>query len=285
MKTLLTYIVLLCLAGPLQGQVEWLPTIARTQHLYGGWGWNRASYTTSDIHFSGDGYDFTLLDVRAKDRQTPFKADVYFGLTTVTIPQTNFRFGYFLNDHWVISAGVDHMKYVMLQNQTVKYSGSIDDPAYTDLIDGDQVRLDPNFLRYEHTDGLNYIHTELEYFQGLMHYKKLRISGYAGAGLGAMLPKSNVTLMHYPRHDDFHLSGYGLSAKCGVEFLLFKYFFIRLDYKTGFINMPDILTRDGEVNDRAAQHFFFAQRSGLFGFNAPLHKSQSKTGTAKTISE
>jgi hypothetical protein len=259
------------------GQITWLPSIPRQHNLYGGWGWNRASFTTSDIQFSGDHYDFTLMDVKAKDRQTPFKADVYFGLTTVTIPQTNFRFGYFLNDNWVISAGVDHMKYVMLQNQTVEFSGSINDTAYAHLIEGNRILLDHNFLKFEHTDGLNYIHTELEYFQGLVAFKKIQLSGYAGAGFGVMFPKSNVTLMHYPRHDDFHFSGFGLSAKAGLDILFWKYFFVRFDYKTGFIRMPDILTRDGDVSDRASQQFFFAQRSGLFGFHAPLKKKAKPT--------
>jgi hypothetical protein len=263
------------------GQVSWLPSTQRTHHLYGGWGWNRASYTMSDIHFTGDNYDFKLLQVKAKDRQTTFSPEVYFGLKTITIPQTNFRFGYFLNEHWVISAGVDHMKYVMTKNQTVNFEGAINDTSYNHLIAGDQIKLDENFLRYEHTDGLNYIHAEVEYFQGLLGWRKIQVNGYTGAGLGAMFPKSNVTLMHYPRHDDFHFSGYGLSAKVGIELLCWKYFFIRFDYKTGFINMPDILTRDGEVSDRASQHFFFAQRSGMFGFNLPIHSKEVKKATTE----
>lgn len=281
MKAHLLHIVVLLLALDLSGQVSWFPEVSRKAHFYGGWGWNRASYTDSDIHFSGENYDFTLMDVHAKDRQTPFSAEVYFGLNTVTIPQTNYRLGYFLNDHWSISLGVDHMKYVMQRGQTVAFTGEINDPSYDHLIDGNTIELDPTFLRFEHTDGLNYIHTEMEYYQALMSFKKITISGYGGAGMGIMLPKSNVTLMHYPRHDDFHLSGYGLSAKAGIELLFWRHFFIRFDYKTGFIHMPDILTRDGDVTDRASQHFFFAQRMGMFGFNAPLKKNTSEKKIAE----
>lgn len=281
MKPYLIHIVLLLVAVDLIGQASWFPEVPRRSHLYGGWGWNRASYSNSDIHFTGENYDFTLLDVQAKDRQTPFSAEVYFGFHTVTIPQTNYRLGYFINDHWSISLGVDHMKYVMQRGQTVDFEGSINDGSYDHLIEGNTIELDPSFLRFEHTDGLNYIHTELEYYQPVLTYKKITVSGYGGCGLGVMVPKSNVTLMHYPRHDDFHLSGYGLSAKAGIELLFWKYFFIRLDYKTGFIHMPDILTRDGDVPDRASQHFFFAQRMGMFGFNAPLTKKSEGKNTAE----
>jgi hypothetical protein len=40
----------------------------------------------------------------------------------MTIPQTNFRIGYFINDHYSIALGVDHMKYVA-QNQVANITG------------------------------------------------------------------------------------------------------------------------------------------------------------------
>ena len=89
------------------------------------WGWNRAGYTTSDIRFHGSTYDFTLSKVVAHDRQTPIAFDPYLSPGRITIPQTNFRLGYYLNDHWSITAGVDHMKYVMDQEQTVNIDGFI----------------------------------------------------------------------------------------------------------------------------------------------------------------
>ena len=95
--------------------------------LYFYWGWNRGHYTKSDMHLYGDSYDFTLYDVVAKDRQTPFSVDPYLNPVQLTIPQTNFRIGYFFNDHYNISIGFDHMKYVVQTNQSVKISGEIQD--------------------------------------------------------------------------------------------------------------------------------------------------------------
>lgn len=45
--------------------------------LYIYWGWNRAMYTKSEIHFTGNNYDFTLHKVIAKDRQSPIEARTY----------------------------------------------------------------------------------------------------------------------------------------------------------------------------------------------------------------
>lgn len=88
------------------------------------WGWNRGHFSKSDIRFKGTDYDFTLSDVRSKDKPKPFGI-YYFKPDEITIPQTNFRLGYFIRENYTISLGVDHMKYVMTNNQTVKINGDI----------------------------------------------------------------------------------------------------------------------------------------------------------------
>jgi hypothetical protein len=253
---------------------QWFPDVQRKGDIYGGWGWNRAAYTNSDIHFHGDDYDFTLADVHAKDRQTPFKAETYFGLTTVTIPQTNIKLGYFINDHLAITLGVDHMKYVMVQNQTVAFEGSIDDTTYMNMVSDNQVTLTPRFLTYEHTDGLNYLLSEIEYYTGIREGRFFDLNVYGGFGLGAIMPKSNVKLMGYPRNDAFHLAGCGTNVKAGVEFLFGNHFYVRGEAKAGYINMPSIVTRKASIDDRASQQFGFAAVNMMIGFNIPTSKQQ-----------
>jgi len=242
-----------------------------------GWGWNRSQYSTSDIRFWGDGYDFTLYDVEAHDRQTPYKTDTYFGFNSFTIPQTNFRMGYFVNDHWCFTLGYDHMKYVMTQYQTVAFSGYITDPTYASYVYKDSITMVPQFLIFEHTDGLNYINPEVEYHCGMLQWKFLRLNGLIGIGAGFMYPKTNVTLMGYPRNDAFHVAGLGVNAKAAFELLIGKHFFVRAEGKSGFISMPNIITHREDYNDRAAQHFTFGARNVLVGANFCLNKKKSET--------
>jgi hypothetical protein len=278
MKILTSILFVILFTGTIASQ--WFPDVNRRGNLYGSWGWNRAKYSNSDIRFKGDGYDFKLLDVAATDRQTEFKADTYFGINTITIPQTNMRFGYFITDNLCITAGVDHMKYVMVQYQEVAFEGNIDNKDYSSLVEDGKIVLTPNFLTFEHTDGLNYINAELEYHQGIYHKGFFNLNVLAGAGFGAMMPKSNVKLMGYPRNDEFHLAGLGTDIKIGVEILFWKYFFLRYEGKLGYINMPDIVTRKASIEDRASQEFFFAAMDGMFGFNIPLiKKSEEKITT------
>ena len=268
------YSLLVLLATALSSHAQWFPEMQRAGNYFGGWGWNRSVYTESDIHFSGCDYDFTLFNVQAKDRQTQFEAKTYFGLKTLTIPQTNMKFGYFINDHIAITLGVDHMKYVMVQNQNVAFEGTIDDDTYMNMVENNAVKLTPQFLTFEHTDGLNYLLSEIEFYQGIYGGSFMDISAYGAFGVGALMPKSNVKLMGYPRNDAYHFAGFGTNVKCGAEVLLGNHFYVRGEAKCGYINMPGIVTRSESISDRASQQFGFAAIDFMIGFNITPRKKQ-----------
>jgi hypothetical protein len=239
------------------------------------WGWNRAVYQKSDIHFTGEGYDFVLNNVAARDRQSAFNLDPYFKLNSITIPQTNMRLGYIINDKYSISIGDDHMKYVMRQYQEVTIDGYIkDSELFSGQYDNQNITLIPQFLTYEHTDGLNYINAEIRRHDTWFTYfdEKIKIASVFGVGAGIMLPKTNSKLMEKERNDEFHLAGWGTAAMGGITITFFDYFFIQSEVKGGFINMPDVRTSP-DPSDKASQHFFFLQNNYVFGVSLPLRKS------------
>jgi len=234
------------------------------------WGGNRDSYTKSDIRFSGDNYDFTIENVASEDKPKGWHID-YINPGRMTIPQTNFKLGYFINDHYNISIGWDHMKYVMKQNQAVNINGYYPNQgSYGESLPNNQVLLTEDFLTFEHTDGLNYINSEfcrvddLSKFIGIHKTDTFQINLLEGVGGGVLYPKTNAKLLGKERHDDFHISGYGVSAKVGLNLVFFKYFFIEAELKGGYINMNDIRTT-ASSNDKAQQDFFFLQRIIAFG--------------------
>jgi hypothetical protein len=233
--------------------------------MYIYWGGNRDNYTKSNIHFKGADYDFTLYDVVAEDKPKGWHID-YINPGRMTIPQTNFRIGYFITDHYNISLGVDHMKYVMEQNRAVNYSGYYPNPgSYGEILPNNQVLLTEDFLTFEHTDGLNYVNTEfsrVDDLSGLLklpNTDKFQLNITEGVGIGVLYPKTNAKVLGNERHDDFHISGYGVSAKVGLNFTFFKHFFIQTELKGGYINMNDIRTTKDSA-DSASQEFFFLQR-------------------------
>lgn len=235
------------------------------------WGWNWTSYSDSDIRFKGENYDFTLSDVKARDTPSDFTFSKYFGITNITKPQTNFRLGYFFKENYTISVGVDHMKYVVINNQFVDVNGNINvgNTKYDGIYTGQQVQLAEDFLQLEHTDGLNYINVELKRFDNIDHWfgldlKNLQINLTEGFGAGILFPKTDTTLLGMERHDDYHISGWGVSAGVGLNITFLKHFFIQADYKIGYIDMPNVKTSLNPL-DSASQSFVFFQNNILIG--------------------
>lgn len=238
--------------------------------IYVYWGGNRDFYSNSDIHFRGEDYDFTLNDVKAHDKPKGWHID-YVNPARMTIPQTNLRVGYFITDKYNISLGVDHMKYVMYNDKTVGYSGNYPyRGSYGEAVSDGNILLTEDFLKFEHTDGLNYVNIEFSRvddfskYLGIRDTDKVQFNFTGGIGAGVLYPKTNSTLMNKDRHDDFHISGYGLSAKVGFNITFWKYIFVQAELKGGYISMSDIRTTHSSA-DKASQNFLFGETVIAFG--------------------
>ena len=229
------------------------------------WGGNRESFSKSDIRFKGADYDFTLHNVAAHDKPKGFHID-YFNPARMTIPQTNLRIGYFISDHYNISIGFDHMKYVMYNDRRVSYSGYYPNPGtYNENPANGELTLDEDFLLFEHTDGLNYVNTEISRVDDISklfkinNTDKIQVNITEGIGGGFLYPKTNTTLLGKDRYDEFNIAGYGVSAKVGLNVTFFKYFFIQTELKQEYIEMNNIRTTQDKA-DSAEQNFWFLQR-------------------------
>ncbi|MGJ8745060.1 hypothetical protein [Polaribacter sp.] len=277
LKTKQLFFLLLLFSNFLFSQEKKVEKVSNKGKMFFYWGWNRASFSDSDIHLTGENYDFTLKNVVAKDKVTSFSYNDYLNPGRVTIPQNNYRFGYFLSDNYTISIGVDHMKYVMASYQTVKIDGEINAGTQFDgVYNNDDILLSHDFLQFEHTDGLNYISVEFYRFDEISHligmnHKDFQLNITEGFGAGIIYPRTNSTLFNQERWDEFHLSGWGVSAGVGLNLTFFKHFFIQSDLKYGYVNMPDIRTTFNPA-DKASQSFTFFQKSIVIGARFYLSK-------------
>ena len=251
------------------------------------WGWNRSEYAKSDISFKGIGYDFTLHNVVANDLPIPLSVAEYLDITRISIPQYNFRYGYFFNDHWAISIGSDHMKYVMVDEQSASITGhisakdsnpSIDvnaiNPAYVGDFDHKPFVIAKDFLTYEHTDGFNYLHIELDRYDRIWKAKN-NIQGVdwlVGLGAGALIPRSDVKLFTVGQNNHFNFAGYGLSAKTGLRFDLSRRLFLQTDLMGGFVRLSNVHTTGRNDIDYAQQSIWFGQFYGALGYKFGKHR-------------
>lgn len=242
------------------------------------WGYNRAWYNKSDIHFSGQGHDFVLSDVKAKDRPSALGLD-YINPSTLTIPQFNFHFGYFISDKYSLAIGWDHMKYVGEDFQIVKMNGYVDPSTVTDpdmvknmnrlnglyatdgIYQDVAVQMTPNnFVHVEHTDGLNYASIELDRYEELwqsLKHNKLGITAVTGLGSGLIIPRTDSNLFGSGENHYWNVAGWGGSAKLGLQINLTRRLYFQTDFKCGYLQMNHVHTSNYLKIDHAKQHIVF----------------------------
>ena len=252
-------------------------TISKKGSFYVFWGWNRDLFSKSDLAFKGNDYNFILHDVAAKDRQSKLDANIYLNPLNATIPQYNARVGYFISNKYSISIGVDHMKYVMSSPQLTTISGNISKSgtAFDGVYDNSPLTITPSFLSFEHTDGLNYINSEIRRSDKFFEKGKFKIYFSEGFGAGVIVPRTNCTLLGNPRYDQFHLAGFGLSALIDLNIDFNDRFFFRTEFKAGFIDLPSVRTTMFAA-DRVKQHFSFLESTMVFGANLNTKKKKKK---------
>lgn len=245
-----------------------LPGQFKKGEFYLSWGYNRAFYSKSDIHFIGLGSDFTFSDVVAKDRPTPFNFQDYF--VAITIPQFVASGGYFFRDNWALSFNTDHMKYVMVNDQESILNGNISSTSsssYAGTYQDKPMVISDTLLRYEHTNGLNYINIGLDYYHSLWKSTKnqMQLAFVPGIDVAMLYPRSDVDLFNIEGSNVFHVAGWGASLRAGLRFNLTKNLYLLWNNKGGFIGLPNVLC---DINKyKAEQHFFFYQTAFSLGYS------------------
>ena len=239
-------------ASPLQAAAS----ASRKWSVY--WGWNRSTYSNSDIHFWGADHDFTLSGVKANDMQADVTTENIFGTFlnpgNMTLPQTNLRIAYQVSPDTAWALNLDHMKYVVTPDQTVGFSGN----TQPDNLTGNTRTLSTNYLNFEHTDGLNVVSVEYEKQFPVTQWKAPFASRWVAlVGAGIVYPKPNVTLnmLGRSRNDQFHLAGYSAGGGVGWEADFLDSWFFRSMFKMGYVTLPDVLT--SSQGDKASHNFTY----------------------------
>ncbi len=224
--------------------------------MYIQWGYNSENYTHSNIHFKmSNGNNFTLHHAKAHD--TNGYEDIIKRPTQISIPQYNYRIGFYLNKSFTkaIEINFDHAKYIVADGQNVHVTGTIDKVH----VDGDSILNRETFLHFEHTDGANWLH--INYVEQkplfLTKIKKrdlLTLIYKAGAGIN--IPRTDFTWRGERLNNDFHIAGYNFAAEGGLRFYPLKKLFLEGTAKTGFVKYVNALVDTNSSKGNRATHDF-----------------------------
>lgn len=234
------------------------------------WGYTRAIYSKSTIHFRNNSgpqdvsngpiknYDFTLYDVTAAD-QADF--DKIPDVINITIPQWVFRIGYSFNKKWGIELNYDHTKYVVNDWQRARIKGQING----NYIDGDTILNPYTFLHYEHTDGANFwMMNAVRRFEFFNPSKNFTASYVVKPGAGIVFPRTDVTIFGEHLNNNWIIAGWIVGVETGLRLEFFKHGFFEFVGKGAFADYRKTLVL-GKGNGSASHKIFAGQLTATMG--------------------
>jgi hypothetical protein len=235
----------------------------KTQWYYT-WGYTRAMYSRSTIHFKNNSgpqyvtnapiknYDFTLYDVKAADQADFNKIP---DVINITIPQWVFRIGYSFNEKWGIELNYDHTKYVVNDWQNARIKGQINGS----YIDGDTIMNPNSFLHFEHTDGANFwMINAVRRFQLYKAAKNFTASYVVKPGAGIVFPRTDVNLFGQHLNNDWVVAGWIVGVETGLRMEFLKHGFMEFVGKGAFADYQKCLVL-GRGNGTASHKIFAGQ--------------------------
>lgn len=235
--------------------------------MYVQWGYNQEAFTRSNIHFvMSNGNNFILHN--AKAHQQPDWDAIYKETFQVSIPQYNYRVGFYLDKAHTksIEINFDHIKYVVTDGQTVHVTGRIDGVQ----VNGDSVLNPATFLHMEHTNGGNLLHINYVQQTTLLKTKdqsRPLINFIWKFGAGINIPKTDFTWRGDRLNNEFHIAGYNFAAEAGARIYPFKRLFFEVTGKTGYVRYVNALANTTKLKgNRVRQGLGYMEGIGTIGY-------------------
>jgi hypothetical protein len=200
--------------------------IVKDGEFYFSWGYNTEWYTKSSISVSQPALNnnVTFVNVTAHDHKG---WDDHLFKKQLTIPQYNYRLGYFFNkkQDWGFEINFDHTKYVLDQNQDVRLKGVHNGRTVDTMI-----TTNPSTIIWQLNNGANFLEFNLVKKIKLVSIWKsnIRLDALLKAGFGPNIPHVQNTVFGYDNNPHFQFGGWNADADAAIRLTFFKHVFLEM---------------------------------------------------------
>lgn len=230
--------------------------------LYLSWGYNKEWYTPSNIHISQPalGNNFTLKNVLAADK--PGWNEGLFS-KALSIPQYNYRLGYFINDNWAVEINFDHTKYVVSDNQLLHAQGMMNHQPVDTFINNRD-----GFIHYQLNNGANFLLFNLVHRKHItdFHSDWFDASALFKGGIGVVIPHVQNTIDGHDNDPGFQFGGFDAGFEAAVRATFFRYAYLEFSNKAVLAQYYHLNVYEG----RARQFFGTYEMILSIGASIPL---------------
>jgi hypothetical protein len=223
----------------------------KKHEIYFSWGYNTEWYTHSDLHISQPslGNNYTFENVRAHDHRG---WDGQFFTEALSIPQYNYRLGYFFNEDKGLAFEInfDHTKYIFADNQMVHIVGTMNGKGFNGNVlfkENTAANADSNSY-YFLNNGANFLLFNIVKRWHLAINKKgsIQIDGLAKAGIGPVIPHVQNKFFNQPPNDQgFQFGGWNVGIEGALRATFFKYIYLEYSNKLDYARYSGLQIYEG----------------------------------------
>ncbi|TAL61257.1 MAG: hypothetical protein EPN85_05230 [Bacteroidetes bacterium] len=218
-------------------------------HFYFSWGYNKEWYTTNNIRINQPslGNDYRFVKVKGVDKPG-WNTGVFN--KALTIPQYNYRLGYYINDRWAVELNFDHTKY-QVPDQALHITGIYQGRN----IDSTFLRTKDN-LTYQLNNGANFF-----LFNAV---RRINILGNDSArvkmnlllkgGIGFVLPHVENKIMGQDNKSGFQYAGLDAGTETGVQITFYNRFYLEFTNKAVYAMYRNLNIYEGRAKQNLTSY-------------------------------
>lgn len=219
----------------------------RPNEFYFSWGYNTEWYTHSDVHISQPslGNDYTFVNIvghdhRGWDNQILQKA--------LTIPQYNYRLGYFFNKkkNLSIELNFDHTKFIFADGQQAHLKGTLNGKTTDESIDFSNgkgfyyyLNNGANFFLFNIVKRVNLYTTSSGNF---------KIDGFGKFGIGPVIPHVENSFFGLHNKPHFQLGGWNTGIEAAIRVTFYKNVYLEYTNKLDYASYSGLRIYEGTAS-------------------------------------
>lgn len=240
----------------------------RTGSVYFSWGYNSEWYTRSNVYVKQGALnnDYEMVQVNARDHKGWNNKSIL--RQPVTIPQYNYRLGYYFNEKKGLAFEInfDHTKYLIADNQYIRVKGTYNGAP----IDQNILFSENNGFYYFLNNGANFLLFNIVKRYNVYHTKdrKFVLDLTGKAGIGPVIPHVENRLFGLMNDAGFQFGGWNTGLETALRATFLKYGFLEFSQKVDYARYSNLRVASG----RARQAFGTYELILSAGFILPTRK-------------
>jgi hypothetical protein len=223
----------------------------RKHELYFSWGYNKEWYTNSNVSVSQPslGNSFTFTNVKGVDH--PGWENEQFFTKALSIPQYNYRLGYFIDRDkgWGVEINFDHTKWLFPNNQMVHIKGKIhNQPFEGQVMFADSLAGSDSSSYHYLNNGANFLLFNVVKRWHIWANKKqtILVDGLGKFGVGPVIPHVQVKYFDQPQNDPhFQLGGWNVGLEADFKVTFFQYVYLEYANKVDYARYTNLKIYQG----------------------------------------